>query len=118
VTRLELRRRLDDRLRETSADLWPAVGERKQVVDRVSQGYRADARKHRWLVHEQADLFAGEPVYVSRPSPRILVPSTVRLPGYGRPWPLAHGDRGSHWRECRGKQSMPSYFARVRHPAV
>jgi hypothetical protein len=64
VTRLELRRRLDDRLRETSADLWPAVGERKQVVDRVSQGYRADARKHRWLVHEQADLYAGEPVYV------------------------------------------------------
>lgn len=64
MTRLELRRRLDDRLRETSADLWPTVGERKQVVDRVSQGYRADARKHRWLVQEQADLYAGEPVYV------------------------------------------------------
>jgi hypothetical protein len=64
VTRLELRRRLDDRLRETSADLWPAVGERKQVVDRVSRGYRADATKHRWLVHEQTDLYAGEPVYV------------------------------------------------------
>jgi len=54
VTRLELRRRLDDRLRETSADLWPTVGERKHVVDRVSQGYRADARKHQWLVQEQA----------------------------------------------------------------
>jgi hypothetical protein len=64
VTRLELRRRLDDRLRQTSADLWPTVGERTHVVDRVSQGYRADARKHHWLVQEQADLYAGEPVYV------------------------------------------------------
>ena len=64
MTRLELRRRLDDRLRETCADLWPTVAERKQVVDRVSQGYRADARKHQWLVQEQPDLYAGEPVYV------------------------------------------------------
>ncbi len=46
MTKLELRRRLDDRLQETSADLWPTVGERKHVVDRVNQGYRADARKH------------------------------------------------------------------------
>ncbi len=64
MTRLELRQRLDERLRETSADLWPTVGERKHVVDRVSQGYRADARKHQWLVQEQADLYAGVPVYV------------------------------------------------------
>jgi hypothetical protein len=60
----ELRRRLDDRLRETSADLWPTVGERKHVVDPVSQGYRADARKHQWLVQERADLYAGDPMYV------------------------------------------------------
>jgi hypothetical protein len=64
VTRVELRRRLEDRLRETSADLWPTVGERQQVVHRVSQGYRADALKHRWAVQEQADLYAGDPVYV------------------------------------------------------
>ena len=64
MTRLELRRRLDDRLRETSADLWPTVAEREQVAHRVSQGYRADARKHPWLVQEQADLYAGQPVYV------------------------------------------------------
>ena len=64
MTRLELRRRLDDRLRETSADLWPTVAEREQVAHRVSQGYRADTRKHPWLVQEQADLYAGEPVYV------------------------------------------------------
>ncbi len=64
MTKLELRRRLDDRLRETSADLWPSAGERQQVVHRVSQGYRADARKHRWVVQEQADLYAGKPVYV------------------------------------------------------
>jgi hypothetical protein len=64
VTRLELRRRLDDRLRETSTELWPTVAEREQVVRRVSQGYRADARKRPWLVAEQADLYAGEPVYV------------------------------------------------------
>ena len=50
MTRLELRRRLDDRPRETSADLWPTAGERKHVVDRVSLGYRPDALKHRWLV--------------------------------------------------------------------
>ena len=64
MTRLELRRRLDDRLRKTSADLWPTVAERNQVVRRVSQEYRADARKHPWLVQEQADLYAGQPVYV------------------------------------------------------
>ena len=64
MTKLELRRRLDDRLQETSTELWPTVGERKHAVDRVSQGYRADARKHQWLVQEQADLYAGEPVYV------------------------------------------------------
>jgi len=64
VTRLELCRRLDDRLRETSADLWPTVTERERVAHRVSQGYRVDARKHPWLVQEQADLYAGQPVYV------------------------------------------------------
>lgn len=64
MTRLELRRRLGDRLRETSADLWPTVAERNHVVHQVSQKYRADARKHPWLVQEQADLYAGEPVYV------------------------------------------------------
>jgi len=64
VTRLELHRRLDHCLRETSADLWPTAREREQVVHRVSQGYRADARKHQWAVQEQADLYAGAPVYV------------------------------------------------------
>ena len=64
MTKLELRRQLEDRLRETSADLWPSAGERQQVVHRVSQGYRADARNHRWVVQEQADLYAGKPVYV------------------------------------------------------
>jgi hypothetical protein len=64
VTRLQLRRRLDDRLRERCSDLWPTVGERKQVVDRVTQGYRSDPRKRRWLVQEQADLYGGAPVYV------------------------------------------------------
>jgi hypothetical protein len=64
VTKLELCRRLDDRLRETSADLWSTAAERKRVVHHVGQGYRADARKHRWLVQEQADLYAGKPVYV------------------------------------------------------
>jgi hypothetical protein len=64
VTRLELRRRLEDRLRETSVGLWPTVAERNHVVHHVSQKYRADARRHPWQVQEQADLYAGEPVYV------------------------------------------------------
>ena len=63
MTRLELRRRVDDHLRERCSDLWPTVGDRKQVVDRVAQGYRSDPKKRHWLVQEQTDL-TGEPVYV------------------------------------------------------
>ncbi len=59
-----MHRRLAERLRETSSHLWPTAAQRKQVADRVTQGYRADKRKRRWLLQEQADLYVGDPVYI------------------------------------------------------